>query len=218
MKTGVFRANLESRTPISKFNYTKADDLVVHSGKIMDVTMVCDGSGPWTACWQVMPGPYNATGNETCGPNTSIYYLQETCDFPIIWYFRLEGPHDILTIVDNGISKRVLVLDAYSYVDPVIPSLTIVIVPVTCTLLGIIFLGMGSVMVYYVRINEAVETAEFDFNAPEEQLEYKSFWERLRDSMMNAFGNSSDDVSHVSSVSSRSIQHPITSIHYGSIS
>ena len=69
------------------------------------------------------------------------------------------------------------------------------------------------------RNNTAVEEANFDFNdSADKQLEYKTFWERLRDSMMNAFGNQSDDISHVSSISSRSVQHPVTGIHYGSIS
>ena len=86
-------------------------------------------------------------------------------------------------------------------------------------MVGMFGIGFGVVTYYLLQRNVAVETADFDFNCPEEsQLEYKTFWERLRDSMMNAFSNSSDDVSHVSSVSSRSIQHPITSIHYGSIS
>ena len=107
-------------------------------------------------------------------------------------------------------------LDAYNESH----NVSVVIVPISCTILGTLALFIGVVVYVFYRRNLAVETADFDFNSPEEtQLEYKTFWERLRDSMMNAFSNSSDDVSsHVSSVSSRSIQHPITSIHYGSIS
>ena len=80
------------------------------------------------------------------------------------------------------------------------------------------FSGMMVLLVQH-RNNTAVEEANFDFNdSADKQLEYKTFWERLRDSMMNAFGNQSDDISHVSSISSRSVQHPVTGIHYGSIS
>ena len=92
--------------------------------------------------------------------------------------------------------------------------------PISGSLLGIFFVVLGSVMLYNFRRNVAIETADFDFNTTEKQLEYKTFWERLRDSMMNAFGSqNNDDISHVSSISSRSVQHPTTSgIHYGSIS
>ena len=53
----------------------------------------------------------------------------------------------------------------------------------------------------------SVETADFDFNqtAAEEdaELEYRTFWERLRDSMVSAVVSTGDSISHVSSSSSR---------------
>ena len=104
------------------------------------------------------------------------------------------------------------------YNSTVEPSMSVVAIPVISSIIGLCGIGAGMLTFYFWRVNESIETADFDFNSPEEQLEYKTFWERLRDSMLNAFSNSSDDVSHVSSVSSRSIQNPVTSIHYGSIS
>ena len=90
------------------------------------------------------------------------------------------------------------------------------VVPICSCLFAIVAIGSGIFVWLAFKRNLAVETADFDFSSPDEQLEYKTFWERLRDSMVNAFSSASDDVSHVSSVSSRSLQPPI-GIHYGSI-
>ena len=77
------------------------------------------------------------------------------------------------------------------------------------------------VLICFVRFrkNIAIETADFDFNTADEEYldERKSFFQRLRDSMMSTFNSSSDTVSHVSSVSSRSVQPTAVGIHYGSI-
>jgi len=215
LKTGVFRSEIESRTPITKFNYT--GETWIKTGQLLEVTMECDGSGPWTGCWSTRQVPYNMTGNETCSSD-DIMILNGDCSFPIIWYFRQPGFHNILAIVDNKVSKRSQLILTNMYNSTMTPPISVVVIPVASGLVGLLGIGFGVITFFYCRRKVAIETADFDFNSPEEQLEYKTFWERLRDSMMNAFSNSSDDVSHVSSVSSRSIQHPITSIHYGSIS
>jgi len=216
MKTGVFRRKLESRTPITNFN--KTGETLIKAGQMLELNLTCDGSGPWEICWSITAEvPYNSTGNETCGDYDAIT-LTDSCSYPVTWFFRESGNHDILAIVDNGVSHAVQVIYADMYNATHSPPISVVVVPISCSLMGIFGMAAGLITFYYCRRKVAVETADFDFNSPEEQLEYKTFWERLRDSMINAFSNSSDDVSHVSSVSSRSIQHPITSIHYGSIS
>lgn len=214
VKTGVLRTHVDSRTPITYLNET-GETWLTH-GRMVELLMLCDGSGPWNTCWDIKPNPYNVTGNESCASDSVA--MTDNCSFPVLWYFRDVGIFDILAIADNGISKKIMLIHINVYDVQHQTPLSIVVIPISCSLLAILAIGTGGMMVYAVKRNIAVETADFDFNSPEEQLEYKTFWERLRDSMMNAFGNSSDDVSHVSSVSSRSIQHPITSIHYGSIS
>ena len=208
---------IESRIPMTYLN--SSGNTWVESGQLLDIVMNCDGSGPWTACWTTsVPVPYNSTGNETCNDYGKMQL--DNCTFPVLWYFREPGYHNLMTIVNNEISKEVRVFTINMYNSTHVPPITIVALPISCSLLGIFFIGFGSVMLYNFRRNVAVETADFDFNSPEKQLEYKTFWERLRDSMMNAFGSQNDDDrgSHVSSISSRSVQHPVTSIHYGSIS
>lgn len=213
VKTGVFRNHIESRTPITRLNHT--GDTWLKHGKILNLNFTCDGSGPWTYCWAIKDNPYNVTGNETCMEDQ---ILNNVCNFPVMWYFRQPGISNILVILDNGISRNITLLHVNIYeVHHQVP-LSFVVIPISCTLLAIVASGLGFFLFHTFKVNMAVETADFDFSSPEEQLEYKTFWERLRDSMLNAFGNSSsDDVSHVSSVSSRSVQQPVTSIHYGSI-
>ena len=164
--------------------------------------------------------PYNITGKETCKDDgmTQLDTKMDRCFFPVFWYFREPGMHNLITIVQNEVSMESSLVLVNMYNSTVEPPLSVVIIPVTCSLISIFGIGFGFFTFFICRRNDAVETADFDFNSREEQLEIKTFWERLRDSMLNAFSNSSDDVSHVSSVSSRSIQNPITSIHYGSIS
>lgn len=218
VKTGVFRSSIEARTPVTEFNFTGSP--WVTAGTMLELKLHCDGSGPWHACWQVKPVPYNMTGNETC-PDSEKFIMTSECSFPIYWYFRGHGMHNLMAIVENGVSNKTLMILANIYDTPVQPPISVVVVPITCTLIGLVAVSMGlaTFYTYVARKRVSVETADFDFNSPEEQLEYKTFWERLRDSMLNAFNKDNDDVSsHVSSVSSRSIQHPITSIHYGSIS
>ena len=160
------------------------------------------------------------TGNETCDDKGMGKRVTKTdaCHFPIQWYFRDAGVHNMFAIVSNQVSYDTKVILVNMYNSTIEPPLSVVVIPVTCSLISVCGIAAGIFSFYIWKRNESIETADFDFNAPEEQLEYKTFWERLRDSMLNAFSNSSDDVSHVSSVSSRSIQHPVTGIHYGSIS
>jgi len=218
LKTGIFQITLESRTPITKYNYT--GETWINAGKLLKINMTCDGSGPWSLCWGAKPVPYNVSGNETCDdPGMGKKVSKgDSCHFPIMWYFRDPGVHNVLAIVSNQVSWDSKVILVNMYNSTIEPPLSVVVIPVTCSLISVCGIAAGMFTFYLWRKNDAIETADFDFNSPEEQLEYKTFWERLRDSMLNAFSNSSDDVSHVSSVSSRSIQNPVTGIHYGSIS
>ena len=97
--------------------------------------------------------------------------------------------------------------------------------PIISSLIAVIACISGVfVFMTFKRNIRGRETADFDFTCPTErcdELEYKTFWERLRDAALNALSNAtsaSDAASHVSSVSShRSFQGPPVGIHYGSI-
>lgn len=225
VKSGVFRSTLESRVPMNKVNIS--GNTWLNHGQLLDLSLTCDGTGPWTYCWSVRDKDYNITGNETC---SSPEILLDECSFPIMWYFRTDGIFNVLLVVSNGLTvhRQIIHVNIYE-VYPQVP-VSFVLVPVFSTIVVVAFIIFGVYTFIRYQRNLAVEIADFDFNYREETLEYMTFWERLKESMVNAISSSSsgDTVSHVSSVSSRSgtgghhLHHPNIgvgggSIHYGSI-
>ena len=103
---------------------------------------------------------------------------------------------------------------------------SIVIIPVASSIVVVIMIITGIALHAHYRNRLAVEVADFDFGqADEEELQYKSFWERLRESFGkynfssriililflagNHFTSGSDIQSEGSSVSGRrSVQMP----------
>ena len=60
---------------------------------------------------------------------------------------------------------------------------SIVIIPVASSIFVVIMIITGIALNAHYRSRLAVEVADFDFGqADEEELQYKSFWERLRES------------------------------------
>ena len=108
VKTGMFHLTVESRKPMTHMNFS--GNTWVESGRLLDIDISCDGSGPWTACWTTtVPTPYNVTGNETCDDHEGKMELGKNCSFPVLWYFREPGYHNLLVVIDNEISKEVRV-------------------------------------------------------------------------------------------------------------
>ena len=66
------------------------------------------------------------------------------------------------------------------------PQLSVIVVPVTCSLVAIVLIIFG--IAYYIqsRARFTVEVADFDFGKSSSEMEYKTFRERLRDSFNNA--------------------------------
>ena len=118
--------------------------------------------------------------------------------------------------------KNLLQVGINVYDVPSRTPVSLIVIPMCSGLIAVVACITGIfAFLTFKRNMTGLETADFDFScspARDEQLEYKTFWERLRDSMVNALSNShKDDESHVSSVSSRSVQGPPVGIHYGSI-
>ena len=67
---------------------------------------------------------------------------------------------------------------------------SIVIVPVVSSIMVVIIIVTGVALHAHYRNRLAVEVADFDFGqADEEELQYKSFWERLRESFGEILGD-----------------------------
>ncbi|QQP36520.1 Uncharacterized protein FKW44_021649, partial [Caligus rogercresseyi] len=199
-KYGNFSADIIVRDPILFVNAT--GDLWIKHNQVLDLNVDCDGSGPWSYCWSVQDPSYNVTGNETCLKST---VLRESCAFEVYWYFRQAGSHKVLVIVNNGVSQIIKLYEVTVYkIKPQTP-VSFIVVPIV-SVIGIMFaLIIALHLVVKFKRRLAIETADFDFSLQDDHnLEYRTFWERLRDSMLNAFGNASDDVSHISSSNSSS--------------
>merc|ERR1711872_409167 len=85
-----------------------------------------------------------------------------------------------------------------------------VLIPIASSIVVVVLIISGVALHAHYRNRLAVEVADFDFGqADEEELQYKSFWERLRESFGNHFTSGSDIQSEGSSVSGRrSVQMP----------
>ncbi|CAG7820201.1 unnamed protein product, partial [Allacma fusca] len=76
-KTGTFETNITAKVAI--VNLTVAGPTWFPHGKLLDLNISCDGSGPYSYCWQLKPAPYNQTGNETC----IMPLVTNDCEFPV---------------------------------------------------------------------------------------------------------------------------------------
>lgn len=66
------------------------------------------------------------------------------------------------------------------------PQLSVIVVPVSCSLAAVVLIVFG--IAYYIqnRARFNVEVANFDFGKNNPDMEYKTFIERLRDSIDNS--------------------------------
>ena len=179
------------------------------------------------------------SGNETCDSSNPPSLLKTECEFPIIWYFRESDTYNFLVVIPNEVSSHIEVIPVTVYDVASQSPISIVIIPVISSILVVVIIITGVALSAHYRNRLAVEVADFDFGqADEEELQYKSFWERLRESFGNRFSGKclgllltilitgaqftnggSDSQSEGSSVSGRrSVQMPgPAGIGYGSI-
>jgi len=216
VKMAIFAKMVVSKQPIG--NMTVGGETLLKHGDLVDLNIDCSGSQPWLYCWQIKEKGYNITGNETCEQPT---LLKSECEFPIIWYLRNSDTYNILVIINNEVSSHIEVVPVTVYDVASQSPLSIVIIPVVSSMVVVIIIVTGVALHAHYRNRLAVEVADFDFGqADEEELQYKSFWERLRESFGAHFtNNASDSQSEGSSVSGRrSVQMPgPAGIGYGSI-
>jgi len=215
VKMAIFQKKIISKQPIG--NISVSGELMLKHGKLVDLDLNCTGSAPWLFCWVIKEKGYNITGNETCEQPT---LLKAECEFPILWYFRQSDTYNILVIINNDVSSHIEVIPVTIYDVARQVPVSIVIIPVASSIVVVVMIITGIALHAHYRNRLAVEVADFDFGqADDEELQYKSFWERLRESFGNHFTSGSDVQSEGSSVSGRrSVQMPgPVGIGYGSI-
>ncbi|XP_063991283.1 uncharacterized protein LOC135169841 isoform X2 [Diachasmimorpha longicaudata] len=175
---GYFHRDVHVRAPIK--NITVEGTNWLKPWEMLNLSVSCGGSGPFVKCLEVHPGTYNVTGDETCDDSSGV--VLKTCNFSIIHFFLETNVYTILVILENNVSTAVYPLTINIYEVTAKPQLSVIVVPVSCSLAAVVLIVFG--IAYYIqsRARFTVEVADFDFGQNNPDMEYKTFRERLRDS------------------------------------
>ena len=75
---------------------------------MLDLSITCDGSGPWEYCWVVKPN-YTVPNNVTCDEVPGAYktILNGICSFNVSRYLSRNGEYSLILIVDDGLKHIV---------------------------------------------------------------------------------------------------------------
>lgn len=156
-------------------------------GDILNLRFSCNGSSPYGYCYLLKSGLYNVTGNETCNEEKV-----GNCSFEIQRLFKKPSEYTIVVVISNSVSRVVKPIAVNIYKVKKHAQLSVIIVPVTFSLIATILIIFG--VAYYVqsRHKYTIEVADFDFGNQTSSMEYKTFRERLRESIVNSFLKSND--------------------------
>ncbi|XP_067007546.2 uncharacterized protein [Anabrus simplex] len=180
---GYFRRELFVKAPIT--NVILKGKQWLPAGEVFHLDIFCNGSGTFFHCMKIKPGVYNITGDETCASELS----SEKCFMKLVHYFREPSTYTIVAIIRNDVSQIVMPFAIRMYEVTKQPQLSVIIVPVTFSVVAVILIVFG--VAYYVQSQTryTVEVADFDFGQAND-MEYKTFHERLREGIMNVFNRS----------------------------
>ncbi|XP_014472594.1 PREDICTED: uncharacterized protein LOC106743348 [Dinoponera quadriceps] len=176
---GYFHKKINVRAPISNISVDGTN--WIQPWDMLNLNITCRGSGPFHKCLLFHRGKYNITGNETCDNVEPL----PTCNFSIIHYFLEPSVYTIIIVLNNEVSTQIYPLTINIYKVTTKPQLSVIVVPVSCTLVAVVLIVFG--VAYYIqsRARFTVEVADFDFGQNNPEMEYKTFAERLRDSFNN---------------------------------
>ncbi|XP_030749282.1 uncharacterized protein LOC115877286 [Sitophilus oryzae] len=182
---GYFSKTVTTKAPITKVNVSGTNWL--KHEQLLNLNVKCSGSGQLKYCLKFIPGIYNVTGNETC----ETYDDLNECNFNIERYFHGAEKHTVLIIIKNDVSIKVTSVTVTVYKVKQQAQLSVIVVPVVFSLVAIVTVIFG--VAYYLqnRSRIIVEVANFDFGKQYSDMEYKTFKDRLKDSIANAFSQPS---------------------------
>lgn len=174
--TGLFKHYVESKAPVSDFKANGQNWL--QRGDMMRLQVNCKGSPSLEMCIQVFNAPYNATGNETC----RYYFPLEKCEYNYTRFFY--ESKTVLFFIRNEVSEKLNQVTINIYEAKVQSQLSVVVVPVSFTLIAVILIVFGVSYYLQSRNRFTVEVADFNFGETQSvDMEYKTFQQRLIDSI-----------------------------------
>ncbi|XP_004535641.1 uncharacterized protein LOC101458300 isoform X1 [Ceratitis capitata] len=174
--TGLFKHYVVSKAPVSDFKASGQNWL--QRGDMLRLQINCKGSPSLEMCIQVYNAPYNATGNEIC----RYYFPLETCEYNYTRFFY--ESKTVLFFIRNEVSEKLNQVTINMYEAKVQSQLSVVVVPVSFTLIAVILIVFG--VSYYIQSRNrfTVEVADFNFGDTQSvDMEYKTFQQRLIDSI-----------------------------------
>lgn len=167
--------------PITKFNVTGSQ--WVHQGNMANLAFQCSGSPPFHICYHIVVGGHNITKNETC---PSVWEQSDHCNFQFTRFFYTPDQRSVLVFLKNHVSEHIGQVGLQFYENIPKSQLSVIIVPIGFCLLAVILVVFG--VAYYIQNRERfiVEVADFNFgdtSSLDEDMEYKTFQQRLLDSL-----------------------------------
>ncbi|XP_021711098.1 uncharacterized protein LOC5578012 [Aedes aegypti] len=181
---GHFVRKVTVQNPISKMNVSGPQ--WVQQGAPANLTFQCSGTPPFSFCYNVIYGQYNITQNETCRNSWQI--SEDSCKFRYTsWVFHKEQ-QSLIIFMKNRISEQIVQVGLQIYENQPKSQLSVIVVPIGFCLLAVILVVFG--VAYYIQNRERfiVEVADFNFgdtSSLDDDMEYKTFRQRLVDSLRN---------------------------------
>lgn len=179
---GHFVRHVTVQNPIAKLNVSGPQ--WVQQGSPANLTFQCSGSPPFSFCYNVIYGQYNITQNETCRNYWQV--SEDMCKFRYTsWVFHKEQ-QSLVVFMKNRISEQIVQVGLQIYENQPKSQLSVIVVPIGFCLLAVILVVFG--VAYYIQNRERfiVEVADFNFgdtNSLDDDMEYKTFQQRLLDSL-----------------------------------
>lgn len=183
---GHFTRKIIVQNPINKLNVTGPQ--WVQQGHAANLTFQCSGTPPFSFCYSLFKGQHNLTQNETC-TNTWLTN-DDRCSFKFTSWLIFKEQRSLVVFLKNRISEQVIQVGLQIYENQPKSQLSVIVVPIGFCLVAVIMVVFG--VAYYIQNRERfiVETADFNFgetSSMDDDMEYKTFQQRLLDSMRASF-------------------------------
>ncbi|CAN8030525.1 unnamed protein product [Ixodes persulcatus] len=185
VKVGSFTRDVAPKDPITSVSVE--GNVWLRHGDVVSLQVSCNGSAPYNYCWKYFPG--NTTSNSTANLTCEEPISTNMCRFPLVHYFPQDGPHLIAIILSNVVQSRPFVKNIEVHIYDVSHKglLSMIILPITCSLLAIVIIVTGAAYHVHTRSHLHVEVADFDFQRGDHELTERTFWEHLLSAWRDAF-------------------------------
>uniref|UniRef100_A0A182K4S0 CCAAT-binding factor domain-containing protein n=1 Tax=Anopheles christyi TaxID=43041 RepID=A0A182K4S0_9DIPT len=183
---GYFQRTFTVQHPIARFNVSGQQ--WVRQGQPVDLVFQCSGTPPFEFCYNLNHGQHNMTSNETCKNDWEPSRSAE-CRYKIHRFFFTNDQYSIVIFVRNRVSNYFTQIGIQFYENQPKSQLSVIIVPIAFGLLAVLMVVFG--MAYYIQNRDRfiVEVADFNFgdtSSLDDDMEYKTFHQRLVDSLRDS--------------------------------